>query len=79
VKLKQLRRTHADYADKTWRRYEDLFKGGDRFKAQLQEYLPQNALETTAAYKRRQRSAYYINYCGPIGTSSRPCCFRRRR
>ena len=66
MKLKQLRRTHPDYDAETLRLYDDLCAGGQQFRKRVGEYLVQNDQEPAAAYKRRCKTAHYVNYIASI-------------
>jgi hypothetical protein len=69
MKLKQLRRTHADFAPDTLQCHRDLFVGGEQFAKNITRYLLKNDQELHQVYQRRCElaKAEYINYCGPIG------------
>lgn len=67
MKLRLLRRKHKEYREKTWRRYSDLFRGGDTFHDNIAEYLRRHDVETAPIHKKRCDHATYLNYCGPIG------------
>ena len=69
MKLGELKRTHDDYAEGTWQKYDSLFRGGDAFRRAIGGYLPQNPMETKGAWDRRTHQAYYTNHAGPIGTN----------
>lgn len=66
MKLRLLRRRHADCKVATWQKYDDLCKGGDQFKERITKYLPKHEVEPPQVYKLRCELAYYLNYCGPI-------------
>lgn len=69
MKIKKLRRTHADFDLAVLERNRDLFQGGERFRKNVARYLPMNENEPRAVYNRRCGLAAdeYLNYCGPIG------------
>jgi hypothetical protein len=69
MKIKKLRRTHADFDLGVLERNRDLFQGGERFRKNVSRYLPMNENEPRAVYGRRCALAAdeYLNYCGPIG------------
>lgn len=66
MKLKLLRRRHAECDVETWQRYHHLAEGGPHFKKNIKKYLPQHEVEPAAVYKLRCELAHYLNYCGPI-------------
>ena len=68
MKIKQLRRQHADFNLELLDKHRDLFCGGERFRKNVARYLPKNEREPAAVYQRRSQQAAdeYINYSGPI-------------
>ena len=66
MKLAQLERQHPDYDGDTLRRYGLLFEGGARWRRHAKEFLPRHDVEPSDVYKRRLKSAIYLNYAAPI-------------
>jgi hypothetical protein len=66
VKLRQLRRTHADFDRATLDLHADLFAGGAQFHRNVSKYLPQGDVEPFAVYKKRCSVAHYVGYVAPI-------------
>jgi hypothetical protein len=59
---------HPDYASnaKMWRRYRDLFEGGERFRLRAAEYLIPRQKEPGDIYRERLARVFYENYIGSI-------------
>lgn len=59
---------HPEYASRAhmWRRYRDLYEGGDRIKQHAQEYLTHRHKEPVEVYRQRLGQFYYENYLGSI-------------
>src|SRR5574343_658031 len=66
MKLAQLERRHPDYDAETLRRYRLLFEGGAKWRRCAGEFLPRHDVEPHDVYKRRLKSAIYLNYASPI-------------
>lgn len=66
MKLKHVERKHPDYNGETLQAYSDLFAGGSDFHKNISNYLLKNDVEAEAAYRRRCKSAHYVNYSAPI-------------
>jgi hypothetical protein len=66
MKLRQLRRTHAEYDRATLDLHGDLFAGGAQFHRNVSKYLPQGDVEPHAVYKKRCAVAHYVGYVAPI-------------
>lgn len=66
MKLAQLERRHPDFDGETLRRYRLLFEGGVAWRRAAKEFLPRHDVEPSAVYKRRLKSAKYLNYAAPL-------------
>lgn len=66
MKLAQLERRHPDYDGETLRRYRLLFEGGAAWHRAAKEFLPRHDVEPHDVYKRRLKSAKYLNYAAPL-------------
>jgi len=66
VKYSLLNRCHADLAPVALQRYQDLFVGGEAFRARIDRYLVRNDLEPTRVYAMRCERAHYLNYVARI-------------
>lgn len=66
MKYSKLNRAHADARLDALRRHQDLFEGGDAFRARVAEYLLQNDVEPSSVFRLRCKRAHYLNYCARI-------------
>ncbi len=59
---------HPDYSAKwrVWRRYRDLYAGGEQFRQNAGEYLVQRQKEGLDVYHERLARVFYENYVGSI-------------
>jgi hypothetical protein len=59
---------HPDYTAKLrmWRRYRDLYAGGEQFRERAMEYLVPRHKEPREVYAERLARVYYENYLGSI-------------
>jgi hypothetical protein len=59
---------HPDYAAKSrmWRRYRDLYAGGEQFRENAGEYLVRRHKEGMEVYQERLARVFYENYLGSI-------------
>jgi hypothetical protein len=59
---------HPDYSAKvkTWRRYRDLYAGGEQFRQNAAEYLVRRQKEPMDVYQERLTRVFYENYLGSI-------------
>jgi hypothetical protein len=59
---------HPDYASnaRMWKRYRDLFTGGERFRLCAAEYLIPRQKEPADIYRERLARVFYENYIGSI-------------
>lgn len=72
-------REHPEYAAKTsmWRRYRDLYVGGEQMRKAGADYLTQRNKEPMAVYAERLSHIYYENYIGSIIDWYAATLFRR--
>lgn len=61
-----LSQTHPDRDDKTWKEYEELYRGGSRIVKNAEQYLPRQIGEPIQRYHERLQMASYINYFGSV-------------
>jgi hypothetical protein len=61
-------REHPDYTARArmWRRYRDLYVGGEQFRARAHEYLVRRQKEPIEVYQERLNRVFYENYLGSI-------------
>ncbi|MES1257289.1 MAG: hypothetical protein ABUS51_02620 [Acidobacteriota bacterium] len=59
---------HPDYSAKSgmWRRYRDLYAGGEQFRQNAAEYLVRRNKEPMDVYQERLTRVFYENYIGSI-------------
>src|SRR5690349_23255722 len=59
---------HPDFVAKrhTWRRYSDLYAGGEQIRSRAAEYLIQRNKEPADVYHERLGRVFYENYVGSI-------------
>jgi hypothetical protein len=59
---------HPDYSAKSrmWRRYRDLYAGGEQFRQNAAEYLVRRHREPMDVYQERLTRVFYENYIGSI-------------
>lgn len=59
---------HPDYTERArmWRRYRDLYTGGERFRLNAAEYLVRRLREPLEVYQERLARVFYENYVGSI-------------
>jgi hypothetical protein len=59
---------HPEYTAKArmWRRYRDLYAGGEQFRANAAEYLLRRQKEPLEVYQERLNRVFYENYLGSI-------------
>jgi hypothetical protein len=72
-------REHPEYAARksVWRQYQDLYVGGEQFKANAHLYLTQRQKETADVYGERLLRVFYENYVGSIIDWYSATLFRR--
>jgi hypothetical protein len=59
---------HPDFTAKAhmWRRYRDLYAGGEQFRLNASHYLTPRQKEAPEVYRERLNSVFYENYLGSI-------------
>src|SRR5258708_6160663 len=59
---------HPDYTERArmWRRYRDLYAGGERFRLNAAEYLVRRLRGPLDVYQERLARLFYENYIGSI-------------
>ena len=59
---------HPDYSEKArmWRRYRDIYAGGEHFRRHAEEYLVRRLKEPLEVYQERLGRVFYENYVGSI-------------
>ena len=64
----EIDREHPDYEARkqTWRKYRDLYAGGEQFRQRAQVYLMTRQKEPGSVYQERLRQVFYQNYVGSI-------------
>lgn len=70
---------HPDYTARRplWRKYRDLYIGGEQFQANAHEYLLARQKEPAEVYAERLQRAFYENYAGSIVDWYGATLFRR--
>jgi hypothetical protein len=70
---------HPEYVTKkaVWKRYRDLYAGGEQFKNDAQEYLIRRQREPGDVYLERVSRVFYENYIGSIVDWYAATLFRR--
>lgn len=66
MKYSLLQRTHPSLNPEALQRYQDLFDGGEAFRARVGKYLLQNDVEPAGVYRLRCARAHYLNYVARI-------------
>src|SRR5215471_20638456 len=63
-----IKQEHLDYtaSERMWRRYRDLYAGGERFRHNAAEYLVRRQKEPAEVYRERLARVFYENYLGSI-------------
>jgi hypothetical protein len=59
---------HPDYTARArmWRRYRDIYAGGEQFRLNAAEYLVRRLKEPADVYQERLGRVFYENYVGSI-------------
>lgn len=72
-------REHPEYSAKKsmWRRYRDLYAGGEQFRLNAAEYLVRRHREPLDVYNERLSRVFYENYVGSIVDWYAATLFRR--
>jgi len=66
--IQTINREHPEYMARkaTWRRYRDLYVGGDQLRERGSEYLVRRQKEPGAVYQERLVRLFYENFIGSI-------------
>src|SRR5215831_15199085 len=66
--MTNINREHPEYVacKGMWRRYRDLYVGGERLRANASEYLVRRHKEPGTVYQERLARVFYENYVGSI-------------
>jgi hypothetical protein len=66
--MNYINREHPEYAARKlmWRRYRDLYAGGELFRASASDYLVRRSKEPGEVYLERLNRVFYENYVGSI-------------
>lgn len=66
--IQTINREHPEYASRkaTWRRYRDLYVGGEQLRERGTEYLVRRQKEPGEVYQERLIRLFYENYIGSI-------------
>ena len=77
--MHKIEREHREYVANRamWKRYRDLYAGGERFRQAAGEYLLARNREPMAVYTERLSRAFYENYIGSIIDWFAATLFRR--
>jgi hypothetical protein len=72
-------REHPEYVayKRVWKKYRDLYVGGEQFRNAAQEYLIRRQREPAAVYSERVLRVFYENYIGSIVDWYGATLFRR--
>jgi len=63
-----INREHPEYIARKamWKQYQDLYSGGERFRANASDYLVRRQKEPGEVYSERLSRVFYENYVGSI-------------
>jgi hypothetical protein len=77
--LQNINLEHPDYVGRKamWRKYRDLYAGGEQLKANAAEYLAPRQKEPVDVYSERLSKVFYENYAGSIIDWYAATLFRR--
>src|SRR5947209_8225785 len=66
--MENLNREHPEYTARKamWRRYQDLYAGGETFRLKARDYLLPRLREPQMVYEERLSHVFYENYIGSI-------------
>ena len=66
--MQNINREHPEYIARKamWKRYQDLYSGGERLRANASEYLVRRHKEPAEVYEERLSRVFYENYIGSI-------------
>lgn len=78
--MMDINREHPEYKAKRpmWRRYRDLYTGGEQLQANASAYLLPRRKEPTDIYQERLQQVFYENYIGSIVDWYAATVFRRQ-
>ena len=66
MKISILNQQHPEYCGEEIEVRRALFEGGEKWRDELDDLLPQHEIETPTAYGRRKAHATYENHFGPL-------------
>src|SRR5215469_12445898 len=68
MRMQNINREHPEYIAKKamWRRYRDLYAGGEQLRERAAEYLVRRHKEPNEIYLERLNRVFYQNYVGSI-------------
>lgn len=66
MKISILNQEHPEYGGEEIEVRRALFEGGEKWRNELDDLLPQHEVETPNAYERRKAHATYENHFGPL-------------
>lgn len=77
--MKEIEREHPEHLQRKamWKKYRDLYAGGEQFVASAREYLIARHNEPAAIYGERLQRVFYENYIGSIIDWYAATLFRR--
>lgn len=77
--VNNINQEHPEYAaqKEMWRRYRDLYSGGEQMKSNASDYLVQRQKEPSDVYSERLSRVFYENYIGSIIDWYAATLFRR--
>src|SRR5664279_855424 len=66
--MKNINREHPEYVARKamWKRYKDLYAGGERLRESASEYLVRRHKEPNDVYHERLSRVFYENYVGSV-------------
>jgi len=66
--MENINREHPEYIAKKamWKKYRDLYSGGERIREQASDYLVRRGKEPDDVYQERLARVFYENYIGSI-------------
>ncbi len=66
--MHRIEREHSEYTARKgmWKKYRDLYAGGERFRLAADEYLVRRRKEPLEVYEERLSRTFYENYIGSI-------------
>ena len=66
--MENINREHPEYVTKKamWKKYRDLYTGGERIRGQASDYLVKRNKEPDEIYQERLSHVFYENYIGSI-------------